>query len=133
MQLTAQEVGTLLRQGCDPIIIVLNNGGYTIERAIHGEDQEYNDIAEWNWGLLPAAMGGASVATASASTLAEFTAALDKAADPAGRLVLIEARLPRLDMPEYAASLASAIRVPNPPGPVDGATVPGEPVYGGKS
>jgi indolepyruvate decarboxylase len=130
MQLTAQEIGTLLRQGCDPIIIVLNNGGYTIERAIHGEDQEYNDIAEWNWGLLPAAMGGASVATASVGTLAKFTAVLDSAVDPGGRLMLIEARLPRLDVPEYAASLASAIGVPSPPGPVDGAPVDGGPVHG---
>jgi indolepyruvate decarboxylase len=136
MQLTAQEVGTLLREGCDPIIVVLNNGGYTLERAIHGADQEYNDIAKWNWELLPAAMGGASVTTASAGTLAEFTASLDQAADPAGRLVLIEARLPHLDVPEYAASLASALRVPSPPGPVDDETVSSVPavtVRGGKS
>jgi hypothetical protein len=81
-------------------------------------------------------MGGASVTTASAATLAEFTAALEQAADPAGRLVLIEARLPRLDVPEYAASLASALRVPSPPGPVDEeivSPVPGAPVRGGKS
>jgi indolepyruvate decarboxylase len=146
MQLTAQEVGTLLREGCDPVIIVLDNGGYTLERAIHGEDALYNDIARWNWELLPAAMGGESVMTATAGTLAEFTAALDKAADPAGRLVLIEARLPRLDVPEYAASLARAIRVSSPPSPVDeetvspvhrepvhGEPVHGEPVRGGRS
>ena len=134
MQLTAQEVGTLLREGCDPVIVVLDNGGYPLERAIHGADQAYNGIAEWNWELLPAAMGGASVTTATAGTLAEFTAALDKAADPDGRLVLIEARLPRLDMPEYAASLASAVRVPSPPRPVDEEPVhAGAPVLGGKS
>jgi TPP-dependent 2-oxoacid decarboxylase len=71
-------------------------------------------------------MGGEAAKTARAGTLAEFTAALDKAADPAGRLVLIEARLPRLDVPENVASLARAIRVASPP-------VPGEPVAGGKS
>jgi indolepyruvate decarboxylase len=131
MQLTAQEVGTLLREGRDPIIIVLNNDGYTIERAFHGEYQEYNDIAGWNWELLPAAMGGESVTTASAGTLAEFTAALDKAADPAGRLVLVEARLPRMDVPESLASLASAIGVPSPPGPVDEEPVDRAPVIYG--
>ncbi|EOD44411.1 putative pyruvate decarboxylase protein [Neofusicoccum parvum UCRNP2] len=34
------------------VTFVINNGGYTIERAIHGPDQEYNDIAAWNWQLM---------------------------------------------------------------------------------
>jgi indolepyruvate decarboxylase len=109
MQLTAQEVGTLLREGCTAIIVLLNNGGYTIERAIHGDEQPYNDIPRWNWALLPAAMGGGeSVTTASASTVDDLTAILDDIADPAG-LVLIEARLPKLDVPEYLAVLAGSV------------------------
>lgn len=109
MQLTAQEVGTLLREGCPAIIVLLNNDGYTIERVIHGDEQLYNDIPRWNWALLPAAMGGGESVTASASTVADLTAILDNVADPAG-LVLIEARLPKLDVPEYLAALASSLR-----------------------
>lgn len=109
MQLTAQEVGTLLREGCTAIVVLLNNGGYTIERVIHGDEKSYNDIPRWNWALLPAAMGGGeSVTAASASTVAGLAAILDNVADPAG-LVLIEARLPKLDVPEYLAALATQL------------------------
>ncbi|RBN36298.1 pyruvate decarboxylase, partial [Priestia megaterium] len=43
-QLTAQELSTMLRQHIKPVIFLINNDGYTVERAIHGENQVYNDI-----------------------------------------------------------------------------------------
>ncbi|MCJ1432564.1 Pyruvate decarboxylase 1 [Xylographa pallens] len=46
-QLTAQEVSTMIRRELNPIIFVICNKGYTIERFIHGMDAEYNDIQEW--------------------------------------------------------------------------------------
>ncbi len=45
----------MLRDGQTPIIFLLNNEGYTVERAIHGATQRYNDIAQWNWIALPQA------------------------------------------------------------------------------
>jgi indolepyruvate decarboxylase len=109
--LTAPEIGTMLREGCAPIMVLINNDGYTVERAIHGHERRYNDIPGWNWSLVPAAMGGASVQTMRAGTVAEFTAALDRVADPIS-MVLLEAELPKMDMPEaltaIARSLASA-------------------------
>lgn len=47
-QLTVQELGSMLRDGLKPVIFLLNNQGYTIERAICGSEQHYNDIAQWN-------------------------------------------------------------------------------------
>ncbi|SUH14460.1 decarboxylase [Salmonella enterica subsp. enterica] len=35
-QLTIQEMGSMLRDGQAPVILLLNNDGYTVERAIHG-------------------------------------------------------------------------------------------------
>ena len=32
--------------------IIINNNGYTIERAIHGEEQGYNDISPWRFQTL---------------------------------------------------------------------------------
>ncbi|KKY20279.1 putative benzoate 4-monooxygenase cytochrome p450 [Diplodia seriata] len=32
--------------------LVINNDGYTIERAIHGPEEVYNDIARWDWQLM---------------------------------------------------------------------------------
>lgn len=36
-QLTVQEISPMLRLGLKPIIFVLNNSGYTIEKYIHGK------------------------------------------------------------------------------------------------
>ncbi|KAL7273822.1 hypothetical protein RUND412_003299 [Rhizina undulata] len=48
LQLTVQEISTMIRHGLKPIIFVLNNKGYTIERMIHGMTATYNDIQPWN-------------------------------------------------------------------------------------
>ncbi|CAI6338428.1 unnamed protein product [Periconia digitata] len=57
-QLTAQELSTMIRQKLNPIIFVLCNSGYTIERLIHGMQDPYNDVQEWKYKELPAAFGG---------------------------------------------------------------------------
>jgi TPP-dependent 2-oxoacid decarboxylase len=49
-QLTAQEVSTIIRYGLNPIIILVNNGGYTIEVEIH--DGPYNKIQNWKYAEL---------------------------------------------------------------------------------
>ncbi len=57
-QLTAVDVGTMGRNGLKPIIFVLNNAGYTVERALEANpDWVYNDLAPWNYHALPAALG----------------------------------------------------------------------------
>lgn len=48
-QLTAQEVSTMIRLGLKPIIFVICNDGFTIERFIHGMDADYNDIQNWHF------------------------------------------------------------------------------------
>lgn len=45
LQMTVQEIGSYIRFGFTPIIFVINNNGYSIERAINGEKQTYNDIS----------------------------------------------------------------------------------------
>lgn len=47
LQVSVQEISTLIRENLDVVIFVINNAGYTIERAIHGRKQSYNDIAAW--------------------------------------------------------------------------------------
>jgi TPP-dependent 2-oxoacid decarboxylase len=49
-QLTAQELSTIIRYGLDPIIFLINNGGYTIEVEIH--DGPYNNIKNWDYAGL---------------------------------------------------------------------------------
>lgn len=45
LQMTVQEIGSYIRYGYKPIIFVINNDGYAIERAIHGPKQGYNDVS----------------------------------------------------------------------------------------
>jgi pyruvate decarboxylase len=47
LQLTVQELSTAMRHGLTPILFVLNNNGYTIERLLHGKQRHYNDIVNW--------------------------------------------------------------------------------------
>ncbi|KAF1946659.1 pyruvate decarboxylase [Clathrospora elynae] len=56
-QLTAQEVSTMIRNKLNPIIFVICNKGYTIERLIHGWNDAYNDVQEWKYKDIPAVFG----------------------------------------------------------------------------
>jgi pyruvate decarboxylase len=57
IQLTAQEISTMVRHELNPIIFCICNQGYTIERYIHGMDAVYNDVQEWNYKDLVPAFG----------------------------------------------------------------------------
>lgn len=50
LQVTAQDVSTMLQCGQNTIIFLINNGGYTIEVEIH--DGPYNVIKNWNYTAL---------------------------------------------------------------------------------
>ena len=52
-QVSAQELSTILRHDHKPVILLVNNGGYTIERGYLGKDEAYNDIANWAYADLP--------------------------------------------------------------------------------
>ncbi|KAF3163486.1 hypothetical protein TWF106_004783 [Orbilia oligospora] len=44
LQMSVQEISSYIRNGFTPTIFLINNDGYTIEREIHGPEQQYNDI-----------------------------------------------------------------------------------------
>lgn len=69
-QMTIQELGTIVRQGLAPIVFLLNNDGYSIERAIWGPEQDYNDICpNWKWTRLCEAFGGVEGETCKSYTV----------------------------------------------------------------
>jgi TPP-dependent 2-oxoacid decarboxylase len=90
-QMTAQELSTLLRHNCNPVIFLLNNDGYVIERLIH--DGPYNDIQQWNYHLLPKAFAGDAVSL-EVKTEGELEDALQQATDNADKLIFINLHLP---------------------------------------
>ncbi len=89
----------MLRDGVKPIIVLVNNDGYTVERAIHGATQRYNDIAPWNWSLLPQAMGAGTHSLTLRADTAEALATALMTAAKADCLVFLEAQLPKFDVP----------------------------------
>jgi len=100
LQMTAQEISTMLRQGLKPIIFLLNNRGYTIERVILGPHAEYNEIQNWRYLELAGVFAeGARVLGLSASTEDELERALSEA-EAADCLTMIELHLEKLDAPE---------------------------------
>lgn len=56
-QLTAQEVSLIAQHQLNLTIFLINNNGYTIERAIHGAMQPYNDIPNWRYLDLVKSLG----------------------------------------------------------------------------
>ncbi|QLK62079.1 indolepyruvate decarboxylase [Enterobacteriaceae bacterium Kacie_13] len=107
-QLTLQGLGAAIRYGLPPVIFVINNEGYTVERAIHGETQRYNDIAQWNWTQFPAAFGGKEVFSARADSPQALKAAIEQASAKR-RMAWIEVILPKMDIPELLDSVTKSL------------------------
>ncbi|MBL7489651.1 alpha-keto acid decarboxylase family protein [Frankia sp. AgB1.9] len=79
-QLTAQEISQFGRYRLKPVVFVLNNSGYLIERLLcKHPDLAYNDLARWNYAELPRVLGCEDWFTARVSTCAELDRALDTA------------------------------------------------------
>lgn len=104
-QLTVQELGTFSREGLSPVIVVVNNDGYTVERAIHGETAPYNDIVSWKWTDVPHALGVTDHLAFRVQTYGELDEALTAAAEHKDRMVFVEVVLPRLEIPRLLVEL----------------------------
>lgn len=53
--MTGMELSTIARRGFNPIVVVLNNQGYTTERFLL--DGSFNDIHAWNFHKIPEVLG----------------------------------------------------------------------------
>jgi len=112
LQLTIQEIGTMVAQKLQPLIVIINNAGYTIERAIHGARAQYNDIAPYNYSAMltlfspPADAANTHKRYREARTKEELEAALGDGnfVDPKEVRVL-EVHMDKLDIPWRLARL----------------------------
>ncbi len=106
-QLTAQEVSTILRHKLTPIIFLLNNDGYTIERVIHGMKMPYNDVQPWDYAALPKVFGD-NVVSMVVETELELEEALADCKKNRDKLCFIELKMIREDCPETLRKLGEA-------------------------
>lgn len=54
-QMTCLELSSIARNGFNPIVVVLNNKGYTTERFL--QEGPFNDILNWNYHRMPDLLG----------------------------------------------------------------------------
>ncbi|GLZ56246.1 thiamine pyrophosphate-binding protein [Actinomycetospora sp. NBRC 106378] len=109
-QLTVAELGTIVREGLAPVIVVVDNDGYTVERAIHGPTEPYNDIVRWDWTAAPAMFAPGGGATACrATTVGELREALRAAREDPTTTAIVQAVVPRDDVPQLLADLTKAL------------------------
>lgn len=94
-QVTAQEISTLVRHKLTPIIFLLNNDGYTIERYLI--DGAFNDIQMWNYCKLPEVFNAKAATGMKVHTEAELEQALLFATNNPNKLVFIEVILGKFD------------------------------------
>jgi len=103
LQLTVQELSVMLRHGLKPIIFVLNNSGYTIERFLHGKHRKYNDISNWKWTALLGVLGDEDGTLSQSYTVKnkdELSALLEDATFArADKIQLIEVMMQKHDAP----------------------------------
>src|SRR5215472_14521552 len=92
-------IGLCLRRGLKPIIFLVNNNGYAIERLILGPGSSYNDINQWRYADAASFFDTQDQAIAyKVQTEDELEDALAAASDREA-LVLIELVMSRLDAP----------------------------------
>ncbi|KAI8646198.1 thiamine diphosphate-binding protein [Parasitella parasitica] len=110
-QLTAQEISVFLHQGLTPIIFILNNDGYLIEKLIHGPHRAYNNFQMWQYAktldyfgahlqrnlddVSPAPVG----VEAKVTTRSEFEAAMKLVTEQPKKIHFLEVVMPRFDAP----------------------------------
>ena len=111
-QLTAQEVSTMLRHELHPIIFLLNNDGYTVERAIHGERMLYNDIQMWDYTALVNTFGG-SLFSIRVRTPQELEDVLKNIPQTLKTLYFIEVVMDKDDCPEILKKIGAACALRN--------------------
>jgi indolepyruvate decarboxylase len=94
-QVTAQELSTILRHDHKPVIFLINNGGYTIERGYLGKSEPYNDIAGWSYADLPKVFRrDTSARSFVVKTVGDLQNALSA---PNDRLIFVESIMDRYD------------------------------------
>lgn len=104
-QMTAQELSTIIRHRLNPIIFLINNDGYTIERVIR--DGSYNDLQPWKYHQLPQVFGESW--SCEVHTEGDLEAALVQAKANTECVSFVEIHLDRFDCSQGLTRLGQAL------------------------
>ncbi|KAI9261719.1 pyruvate decarboxylase PdcB [Sporodiniella umbellata] len=109
-QMSCQEVSLFLRHGLTPVILLLNNNGYLVEKLIHGPNRSYNNFQMWNYGKSLDYFGGRLEINGNTdpfkigfeglvSTRDEFEVAMQQTKENPNQIHFIEVVMPQFDAP----------------------------------
>lgn len=104
-QLTMQELSTIIAHDLRVTMFLVENSGFTIERWIHGFDEDYNDRPQWRYSEIPKTMVPVGskhvVKTWKITTRTELEELLNDEEFAHGEgLQFVEMHMPREDAPE---------------------------------
>lgn len=113
-QLTACEISNMMKNNLKPILFVINNSGYTIERILCDDPWDFfNDIIKWDYSKLPQVFDG-DVWAAQARTNLEFDNILKQAEiEQKSRMCYIELFTDKMDIPFLTTKIVENIKKNN--------------------
>ncbi|MDQ1251623.1 MAG: indolepyruvate decarboxylase [Euryarchaeota archaeon] len=104
-QMTVQEVSQFCRHDLKPIIFVLNNHGYLIERMLSKKlDYCYNELAEWQYHKLPEVLGCNDWVIRKATTCSELDKVMEELENTKTG-AYIEVVMPKLSAPPLVETI----------------------------
>jgi indolepyruvate decarboxylase len=104
-QMTGTELSTIARYGLNPIVVVLNNHGYTTERFLL--DGSFNDLQDWAYHKISEVLG--SGLGLEVRSIAELDAALRAALENTTSFSLLNVHLDRYDRSPALERLANRL------------------------
>jgi indolepyruvate decarboxylase len=104
-QMTGMELSTIARFGLSPIVVVLNNRGYSTERPM--QDGTFNDLLEWKYSRIPEILGSGK--GFEVETEGDLEAALRFSRDYTQGFCLLDVHLDPFDTSPASKRLTSAL------------------------
>ncbi len=104
-QMTGMEISTIARLGLNPIVVVMNNKGYTTERFLL--EGSFNDIPNWAYHKIPEVIGAGKGFEVRTET--ELDAALEAALANTSSFSLLNVHLAPLDRSPALERLAKRL------------------------
>ena len=92
-QMTGMELSTIARHGFNPIVVILNNHGYTTERFML--EGSFNDVYNWEYHRIPEVLGAGR--GFEVRTVAELDDALARAWENTSGFSLLNVHLDKMD------------------------------------
>jgi indolepyruvate decarboxylase len=104
-QMTGMELSTIVRHGLNPIVVILNNHGYTTERFLL--EGPFNDIGDWQYHKIPEVLGGG--VGFEIRTVGELESGLTAALENKSSFSLLNVHLDKYDRSPALERLASRL------------------------